>query len=150
MALARPAVIGWGKSRDLARRPMGGREAAARSDVTPAAAIREPSATAGGGRTPLLRTIRSFHLSLVHVCHVLASVLVFSFRSSFLAASEVLSGVLRVLARRVLPPKMAAEDNNAVDNINHLNTRKNFVCGVVEGENPRLGSSNDLLPPYSH
>lgn len=47
-----------------------------------------------------------------------------------------MGGFLRVLVRLVLAPKMAAEDNSntSVDNINHLNTRKNFVCGVVEGE----------------
>lgn len=114
-----------------------GRHQGPECDVTAPAAIRELADTDEGRRTKSLGKIRSFHLSLVHICHVLASFAVVSFRSSFLAASELLSGLLRVFLRVLLASKMAADDTNsnpAVENINNLNTRKNFVCGVVEGE----------------
>lgn len=157
MALVKVALIGPRWSRDLSADQWEDekhRDVTARSDVTRASCSREALDTDGDARTTFLGKIRSFHLIFVHICHVLASVAVVSFRSSFLAASELLNGFLRLFLRVVLAPyaaKMAADDTNSntvVDNINLLNARKNFVCGVVEGEKPNLKPLTNALPPH--
>lgn len=91
-----------------------------------------------------LSKIRTPFYNFAYLCHVIARVTLVNFKSTFLAASEVVctflkvflqvfSPTVRVRRRRAEPMKMADTNRNVVDNINNLNERKNFVCGVVEG-----------------
>ena len=90
------------------------------------------------GKRQIFRISRVNRVNIVNLCYAFLSFLQITIKTTFVVPGELFVGILKLLCRVFLCGvrgfKMADQNKNTIDNINNINQRKNFICGVVEGK----------------